>query len=379
MYIQQKQLENLRKLASKGKVILIYGPRRCGKTTLISQYIKEINSKFLLVNGEDILVHNYLSSRSIQKLKDFIGDNKILIIDEAQKIQEIGSNLKLIIDHIPDISIIATGSSSFDLARFTGEPLTGRKFTLKLFPLSQLELSVIEQNIETKQNLEKRLIYGSYPEVLLKDEYSEKERYLREIISSYLYKDILEMDGIRHSDKIVKILQLLAFQIGKDVSLNEIGSQLGISKNTVERYLDLLEKSFVTFRLSAFNRNLRKEISKSPRFFFYDNGVRNALINNFNPLNLRDDVGMLWENYIIIERIKKQEYSELWANNYFWRTYDKKEIDFIEERQGSLNGYEVKWGLSQMTKIKVPKDWQKNYPNSTYTVINRDNYLAFIT
>jgi len=380
MYIQQKQLEKLKKESTPNKVVVIYGPRRCGKTTLLKKFIEYsadyIGDSYIFATAEDIIVNEILTSQSIVKLKNFIGNNKFLIIDEAQNIKNIGLNLKLIVDHIDGINVIATGSSSFDLAGKLGEPLTGRKVSLKLFPLSQMEISSIEKGADSLSNLENRLIYGSYPEVVVTEYNHKKEKYLKEITASYLYKDILILEGIKHSDKIVRLLQLLAFQIGQEVSLTELGTQLGISKNTVERYLDLLEKSFVVFKLMAFSRNLRKEISKSNRYYFYDNGIRNALINNFNPINLRNDIGSLWENYIIIERLKKQEYMDIFSNNYFWRTYDKKEIDFIEERSGYLYGYEIKWG--NRTK-KVPKDWINAYENASYEVINKENYLNFIT
>ena len=377
MYIPQRQLENLKKLVSPNKVVVVYGPRRCGKTTLINHYLEKVDEeRYLLVSGEDITVREYLGSQSIIKLKDFVGKKSLLVIDEAQKVKEIGLNLKLIIDHIKNIKIIATGSSSFDLARDIGEPLTGRKYTIKLFPLAQLELMQIEQRVETEANLETRLIFGSYPEVVLSSDNSLRERYLKEIVSAYLFKDILEMEGVRHPDKIVRLLQLLAFQIGGEVYFNELGGQLGISKNTVERYLELLEKVFVIFRLSGFSRNLRKEITKNARYYFYDTGIRNALINNFNPLNMRDDIGMLWENYIICERLKKQEYLGISANNYFWRTYDQKEIDLVEEREGRLYGCEIKWKTG---KLRPPKTWLEGYKNAKYDVINKGNYLGFIT
>ena len=375
MYIPQRQLENLKKLLAPNKTVIIYGPRRCGKTTLLNKFMEKIKESYLLVSGEDITVQNYLSSQSIEKLKSFVGKNSLLAVDEAQKIKNIGLNLKLIIDHIKGIKIIATGSSSFELAGQVGEPLTGRKYTLKLFPLAQMEISQIEKRHETEAHLETRLIYGSYPEAVTAASDRDREKYLKEIVSSYLYKDILEMDGLRHSEKIVRLLQLLAFQIGQEVSYAELGSQLGMSKNTVERYLDLLEKVFAVYKIIGFSRNLRKEISKNPRYYFYDNGIRNALINNFNPLLLRNDIGMLWENYIISERIKKQEYLQISFNNYFWRTYDKKEIDFVEERGGKLYGYEIKWGKD---KVKPPKEWLSTYKNAQYQLINRENYLEFI-
>lgn len=377
MYIHQKQLENLKKMMAPNKVIVIYGPRRCGKTTLIKKFLEGIGEKYLLLSGEDIFVQQAMNSQSIVQLKNYIGDNKLLVIDEAQKIKNIGLNLKLIVDHIKDIQILVTGSSSFDLANHVGEPLTGRKFTLTQLPLSQMEIGQIENKLETEANLGNRLVFGSYPEIVLSSSMDEKVRLLKEIVGSYLYKDILEVEGLKYSDKIVKLLQLLAFQIGKEVSFGELGAQLGMSKNTIEKYLDLLQKTFVVFRLNGFSRqgNKRKEITKQPRYYFYDNGIRNALINNFNPIELRDDIGMLWENYIAIERLKKQEYEQIFSNNYFWRTYEKKEIDWIEERGGALYGYEIKW---RQEKNKPPKEWMEGYKNSKYELINKDNYLEFI-
>jgi len=375
IYIPQKHLENLKKLIKPNKVIIIYGPRRCGKTTLLLKFLETVSEKYLLVNGEDIFIQEYLSSQSIIKHKNFIGDHKFLAIDEAQKIPNIGLNLKLIIDNITGIKIIATGSASFDLNQKLGEPLTGRKITLRLFPLSQTELSQIEKLHETKANLETRLIFGSYPEVVLAKDDRERILYLKELVNSYLFKDILEMNGLKHSNKLVKILQLLAFQIGNEVSYSEIAGQVGLNKKTIERYLDLLEKVFVIFKIRGFSRNLRKEISKSPKYYFYDLGIRNALINNFNPINLRNDIGPLWESYIISERIKKQEYLNIQTNNYFWRTYDKKEIDFIEEREGKLYAFEIKWKDEETIP---PLDWQTAYQNSEFSVISQNNYLEFI-
>jgi len=247
---------------------------------------------------------------------------------------------------------------------------------LRLYPLSQLELGQIEQRHQTDANLESRLIYGSYPEVVLTNDIRTREQYLEEIIASYLYKDVLELDGIRHSSKISRLLQLMAIQVGKEVSYTELGTSLGMSKNTIERYLDLLEKAFVIQKLSGFSRNLRSEITKNNRYYFLDNGVRNALINNFNALELRNDSGELWENYLVIERLKRQEYLQEQSNNYFWRTYSQKEIDLVEEREGKLFGYEMKWGAAQ---AKPPKEWLAAYPNASWQLINRQNYLELIT
>lgn len=375
MYIAQKQLENLRKATRPGKVAVLYGARRTGKTTLLHEFLKGEEDPYLLVSGEDIAVQGYLSSQSVEKLTAFIGQNRLLVVDEAQKVPQIGLNLKLIVDHLPGVRIIATGSSSFDLARSIGEPLTGRKTTLKLFPLAQMEIGQTEQRHQTDANLESRLIYGSYPEVVLTPDNRAREQYLKEIVASYLYKDILELDGIRHSGKISRLLQLIAFQIGKEVSYTELASSLGMSKNTAERYLDLLEKAFVLQKLSGFSRNLRSEITKNCRYYFLDNGIRNALINNFNSLQLRNDVGELWENYLVLERLKRQEYLGQSANNYFWRTYRQQELDLVEEREGRLFGYEMKWGKA---KVKPPTEWLAAYPEAAFALVNQDNYLEFV-
>lgn len=375
MYIPQTQLENLKKIVRPGRVAILYGPRRVGKTTLLKQYLSSSSSRALFVNGDDIVARQYLESQSIEKLREFVGNQSLLVVDEAQYIHQIGLNLKLIVDHFPSIHVIATGSSSFELAKDVGEPLTGRKYVLKLLPLSQMEISQIEAAHETKARLESRLLYGSYPEVVLFSANRDREDYLHELISSYLFKDILHLEGIRHADKLRNLLQLLAFQIGKEVSHSELGRQLSMSKNTIDRYLDLLEKVFVIYKRSGFSRNLRKEISKNHRYYFLDNGIRNALINNFNPLTIRNDIGELWENYLITERMKKQEYLRNSVNSYFWRTYDQQEIDLIEERQGNLYGFEMKWRAG---RDSPPKKWMDAYPTAVFKVIHPDNYLKFI-
>ncbi len=375
MYVRQKQLEHLPRHLSPGKVVVLYGARRTGKTTLIREYLKSVQEPYLSVTGEDIIVQEFLASRSIEKIKAFIGEYRLVVIDEAQAIPDIGLNLKLTIDHIPDVRVIATGSSSFDLARNIGEPLTGRKTTMRLFPLAQMEIMTTENPAQTAANLENRLIYGSYPEAVLLADNRQREQYLKELVSSYLFKDILTLDGVRHSAKIGKLLQLIALQIGHEVSCSELAGHLGMSKGTVERYLDLLEKTFVIVRLNGFSRNLRREITKNGRCYFVDTGVRNALINNFNPISIRDDIGLLWENYLVMERLKKQEYQGIFSNNYFWRTYSRQEIDWVEERGGRLYGYEIKWGKS---KTRPPNEWVKAYPDASWQVVNRTNYPDFI-
>ena len=376
-YIHQHLLDRLDSAIKPGRVLVIYGPRRIGKTTLLTKFLEiQQNYRPLWVNGEDVDIQHVLSSQSIEKLKHFIGKHNLVVIDEAQKIPHIGLNLKLIVDHCKDVSVIATGSSAFDLGNQLGEPLTGRKTTLQMYPLSQMEISQIENVAQTRANLENRLLYGAYPEVVLMQDNRDKQTYLHELISDYLYKDILELDGLRKSSKIIKLLQLLAFQIGKEVSLSELGQQLGLNKNTVEKYIDLLEKTFVLINVGGFSRNLRKEITKRSRYYFYDTGIRNALINQFNPLALRNDIGDLWENYIIIERLKKQSYAQIFSNNYFWRTYDQQEIDWIEDRNGTLYAYEIKW---KPQTAQLPLSFQKAYSHNTvFCVIHSDNYLDFI-
>ena len=375
-YIPQVQLTRLKSIVAPGKVIVVYGPRRVGKTTLIQRYVQQYDREALVVTGEDITVRDYLESQSVSKLKTFVGARRTLIVDEAQYVRQIGLNLKLLVDHVEGLRIIATGSSSFEIAQDAGEPLTGRKFTLLLLPLAQIELQKVEHAHETKANLESRIIYGSYPEVALMDSNENREFYLKELISSYLFKDILQIEGVRFTDKLLRLLQLVAFQIGREVSLPELGRQLGMSKNSVERYLDLLEKAYVLYSRFGFSRNLRKEISKSRRYYFYDNGIRNGLIGNFNPLTLRDDVGALWENYVLVERMKRNLYFRHLVNSYFWRTYDQQKIDLIEDVGGCLNATELKW--SPKSSTRSPRGWHKAYPDSNIQVINPENYLEFI-
>jgi hypothetical protein len=339
--------------------------------------ILETKTNYLLVNGEDKNIQHFLSSQSIPQLHAFVGSHNILAIDEAQKIPNIGANLKLLTDSLPNLQIYATGSSSFELANQVGEPLVGRKKTFLVFPLAQMELQQTENLADTRALLETRLVYGSYPKAVLLNDNQQKKDYLTELTNAYLYKDILELDGIRKAKKISQLIQLIAFQIGHEVSLHEIGQQLGLSKETVERYLDLLEKCFVLFNINGFSRNLRNTITKKSRYFFYDLGVRNAIINQFAPLTLRNDLGQLWENYVIIERIKKQSYSNIRSTNYFLRTYTQQEIDWIEERDNNLFAYEIKW-QEPSRKLKPPSEWQRNYPDAQFSVIHQNNYLDFI-
>jgi uncharacterized protein len=354
--------------------VLVYGPRRTGKTTMIQHFLRD-REDYLLVSGEDRSVHKYLGSQTIETLKNFVGDTPLLVIDEAQHIPKIGLNLKLIVDHIPTVAVVATGSSSFDLANQVGEPLTGRKKTLHLYPLSQMELGQLENRAQTDSRLETRLIYGSYPDVVLLSSNAERRDYLHDLVHSALYKDILEVDGVKKAQVLLKLLQLLAYQVGKEVSHTELAGKLGVNRRTIERYLDLLEKVFIIVNIRGYSRNLRSEVTRTSRYYFYDLGIRNGLINNFNALQDRNDVGALWENYLVMERLKCQEYLDIYSNNYFWRTYDQKELDWVEERDGKLHGYEFKWSNR---KVKAPKLWHDTYSEGTFTLINRENYLDFV-
>jgi predicted AAA+ superfamily ATPase len=299
------------------------------------------------------------------------------VVDEAHRIPDIGWNLKLMVDEIEGLHIIATGSSVFDLRAGTGEPLTGRKTEIMLYPFSQLEYGKYETLTETEARLEERIIYGNYPELIHLSSNEDKADYLREMVSSYLLRDILEFDGIRNSAKVNDLLRLIAFQPGKEVSNDELSRSLGISKNTVDRYLDLLQKVFVLVKIPGFSRNLRKEVTRHNKFYFVDNGVRNALINNFNPLSLRADTGELWENYLIMERIKFQSVKNLSQTNYFWRTYQQQEIDWLEEKNGKLSAFEFKW--TNYKNVKIPSAFAQAYPEASFEVIDRKNYLNWIS
>ena len=376
-YIKRAVLDNFGSYLKPNKVLILLGARRVGKTQLIKKYIESSNEKVLQLNGEDLNNARLLEERTLENYTRLLQNIELLVIDEAQAIQDIGLILKFIVDNIEGIKIIATGSSMFDLANKLGEPLVGRKNTLFLYPLSQIEFSAYENYIQTTENLETRLIFGGYPELTHYQSWEEKQTYLREIVSSYLLKDILVFDGIKNSNKIYGLLRLIALQIGKEVSLQELGNQLQMSKNTVERYLDLLSKVFILFKIEGFSRNLRKEITKTSRWYFYDNGIRNAIINNYNSIQNRTDIGDLWENYLASERMKKQEYQKIFRKNYFWRTYDRQELDWLEEDAEKLSAFEFKWNENK--KSKIPTAFEKAYPEADFEVINKKNYLDFIT
>jgi len=377
-YYKRSVSEDFKKKVVPNKVLILLGARRVGKTQLIKKYLQELPQQtYLQLNGEDINDIALLQERSVSNYTRLLAGVDLLVIDEAQNIPDIGTILKLIVDNIDGIKVIATGSSMFDLTNNLGEPLVGRKNTLYLYPLAQMEFAEFENYKKTTENLEERLLFGGYPELEQYTDWEEKKEYLFEIINSYLLKDILVFEGIKNSDKIYALLRMIALQVGKEVSLQELGNQLQLSKNTVEKYLDLLSKVFILFKVEGFSKNLRKEITKSSRWYFYDNGIRNAIINNFNRLDLRTDIGDIWENYLTSERIKKQHYQKIKTQNYFWRTYDQQELDWLEEQADTLAGFEFKW--SEKKKAKVPVAFAKSYPDATFEVINRSNYLDFIT
>lgn len=367
--------EQLDNYLQPNKVLIIFGARQIGKTTLLNKYLASTRYKYKLDSGDNLLTQHALSQASFQDILDYVAGYELIAIDEAQKIPNIGQCLKIMVDQVPGLRVIATGSSSFELLGQVGEPLTGRKRTLTLFPIAQLELANMFNVFELRQRLEQWLIYGGYPEVVVANTLEEKREHISEIAHSYLLKDILELEKIKNSKTLIDLLRLLALQVGSEVSLTELGQSLMIDAKTVARYLDLLEKSFVIYNLRGFSRNLRKEITKKSKYYFYDNGIRNAIIANFNPIELRNDVGQLWENFLVIERLKRQHYQNIYANNYFWRTWDQKEIDWIEEREGKLFGFEFKWGKQ---KVKAPKEWLQTYNNATFEIIDRDNYFEFV-
>jgi uncharacterized protein len=374
-YLVRDLSKNIIRKLQPNKVVIVFGARRVGKTVLVKEILSKINEPVLSLNGEDINVHDKLANRSIENYKQILGSYKLLYIDEAQKIPEIGLKLKLMIDGIDDLKIIISGSSSFDIHKDAGEPLTGRKYSFNLFALSENEFNQVENNITKFDKVRERMVLGNYPELIHIQDREDKIDYLNEMVSSYLLKDILIFENIKNSQKIFNLLRLIAFQIGGEVSLQELGKQLGISKNTVEKYLDLLSKVFILHKVEGFSRNLRKEITKNSRWYFLDNGIRNAVIANFNPIQSRNDIGALWENYMISERLKYQEYNGLSSNNYFWRTYDQQEIDWVEERDGSIFGYELKWKES---KVKAPIQWKNAYPDASFAVITQNNFNEWV-
>ncbi|HEX5154428.1 MAG TPA: ATP-binding protein [Parafilimonas sp.] len=357
-----------------GKAIIVSGARQTGKTTLVKQFLKEDKYNGIYLNADDPIVAEQLSNANTQSLKRIIGTAKLVIIDEAQRVKNIGIRLKLIVDTMPGTQLLVTGSSALELADEMNEPLTGRKWEYNMFTISWKELCDYSGVLQANQDLENRLIYGMYPEVIV--HHSEERERLMNLSQSYLYKDVLSLGKIRKPELLQKLLKALALQLGNEVSYNELSLHLQIDKNTVINYIDLLEKTFVVFRLASFSRNARNEIVTGRKIYFYDNGIRNALIANFSPLALRNDTGALWENFLITERMKVNQYKLKWANQYFWRTKTQQEIDYIEEADGKILAVEFKWKNYRNTK--VPKSFAEAYTDATFKVVTKENFENFL-
>lgn len=357
----------------KGKAIILLGARQVGKTTLLEKlYASQTDALWL--NGDDPDTHAILENISSTRLKALLSGKKLLIIDEAQRIENIGVKLKLITDQVKDIQLIATGSSAFELSNKINEPLTGRKWEYRMLPLSYNEMVKHHGLLEESRLLNHRLVYGYYPEVVTHP--GNEENILRQLSDSYLYKDILSWERIQKPDKLTKLLQALAFQVGSHVSNSELGQICGLDSKTVDKYLNLLEQVFIIFHLGSFNRNLRNELKNSRKYYFYDNGIRNALIANFKQPELRQDIGQLWENWIIAERQKYLLHSQKWVNQYYWRTKDQQEIDYIEDSNGMLSCYEFKWSAGR--KISLPNSFKNSYPEHEFNIIHKDNFEEFV-
>ncbi len=369
--IQRLQQKNIEKYLNQNRIIIIYGARQVGKTTLIQEIIKNFKGKSFYYNGDLQSIREFFNYKSAETLEQKLKDLDLIVIDEAQRIENIGLTLKILHERIPKLKIIATGSSSFDLSNTIKEPLTGRKYEFILYPLSLNETVKFYDPVNLNDKIIQALRFGQYPEIFTTNNETEKQKKLEEITSSYLFRDLFEFQELKKFPLLEQLLQLLALQIGHEVSYQELAHKLGIDQTTVQKYIFLLESAFIIFRLPAFSRNIRKEITKSRKIYFYDLGIRNTLIQNWNPLNIRNDVGGLWENFCILERKKHLHYLSKFANHYFWRTYDQKEIDLIEESRGRLQAYEFKWGKGKKTKF--PKIFQKNYPESKFEVITPEN------
>ncbi len=358
----------------KCKAIIVFGPRQSGKTTLIKSIVNSLKYSYKWLNADEADVRRLFVDATSTGLRAVIGDNKILVIDEAQRINNIGLAIKLLVDNYPEIQIIATGSSSFELSNKIKEPLTGRKFEHFLLPFSFVELVDNYGFLEEKRLLERRLIFGSYPEIV---KFPGNEiKNLNLLSDSYLYKDVLAWQNIKKPQKLEILLKGIALQLGNEVSYNELAQLTGLNIHTVENYIDILEKAFIVFRLNALFRNKRNELKKSKKIYFFDNGIRNAIINNFNMLDVRTDIGALWENYLMSERIKYTNYNDIFLNRYFWRTRTRQEIDYVEERDGKLFAFEFKWNPKM--KYRFPKAFLENYPDNEVRIVNTDNYEDFL-
>ena len=377
MTIERELKAQVVKRIKPQKVMLNYGPRRVGKTLLLREIYNEFEGKKLLLNGESSDTVRMLSDRSISNYKHLFAEVSLLAIDEAQHIPEIGMKLKLMVDEIPGLAIVATGSSSFDLQNQAGEPLVGRSTRFMLTPFSIKEINKQQPTFQTITNIDQHLVYGFYPELISIDSGAEQARYLTEIVDSYLLRDILAIDGVKNAQKMHDLLRLVAYQVGSEVSTDELGKQLGVSRNTAERYLDLLQKVFVLYRLGGYSKNLRKEVVKSSKWYFQDNGIRNAVLNDFRPFADRssEERGALWENFIIGERMKRKHNNMAGTNLYFWRTYDQQEIDLIEEDGDIITAYEIKSGKKTP---RIPKAFANAYPEAAYNIVNRDMFWDYV-
>jgi hypothetical protein len=364
---------NIAAKLNKGKAIIILGPRQVGKTTLLKTLFAN-STEILWLNGDELDVQELFSNISAARFGAIIGEKKIVIVDEAQRIQDIGLRLKLITDQLPEKQLVVTGSSLFELANKLNEPLTGRKWEFKMYPLCFKEMVNHHGLLEEKRLLPHRLLYGYYPDIV-NNQGSEKE-LLKQLSDSYLYKDILLLEQIKKPESLIKLLQGLAFQVGSPVSYNELSKLCGIDAKTVEKYIILLEQAFIVFRLGSFSRNLRSELKKSRKIYFYDNGIRNALIANFNQIENRTDIGALWENFMVAERVKQQAYGQVWVNHWYWRTTEQQEIDLIEEADGTINAYEFKWNPKD--KAKIPNSFKQAYPDAQCKIIDRENMELFL-
>ena len=359
----------------KNKAIILLGARQVGKTTLLKHITNNLRDDVLYLNCDEPQTVVALTNRNIKELKMLIGSNRVMIIDEAQKVDHLGLTIKIVVDNFPDVQVIATGSSAFELRNRLNEPLTGRKFEYLMFPISTSEIYKSEGYINVQNLLETRLIYGSYPDIL--SNVGNSQELLRTLADSYLYKDILASDNLRRPEILDRLLKALAFQIGSEVSYNEIAQTIGSDAKTVERYIDLLEKCFIIFRLNGLSRNLRNELKKSKKVFFYDNGIRNAVIQQFAPVQMRNDMGALWENFFISERIKRNHYLQNYCNTYFWRTKTQQEIDYIEESDGEMTIFEMKWNAKK-GRTPFPDAFLQSYPVKDSVVVTPDNYFDYL-
>jgi len=365
--------ENILAKLNKEKAIILLGPRQVGKTTLLKALFKNATETIWL-NADEIDVQSLFANISAKRLQAIIGNKKIIIIDEAQRIPEIGLRMKLITDQMPEVQLIATGSSAFELSNKLNEPLTGRKWEFKMYPISFQEMVNHQGLLDEMRLLPHRLIYGYYPDVV--NHPGNEKEILKQLSDSYLYKDILLIDQIKKPEALVKLLQALAFQVGSQVSYHELAQVCGLDGKTIEKYMMLLEQSYIIFRLTSFSRNLRNELKKSRKIYFYDNGIRNALIANFNQIENRTDIGALWENYLVSERVKYLAYQQKWVNHWYWRTTEQQEIDYLEEENGKLTAYEFKWNPT--AKVSIPNAFKQSYPLAEINIIHRENFYEFL-